>query len=203
MNGWKLGARQRGRGRKRAVSPIIATILLVAITVVLAAVLYVLISGLTSGGGSVPYSIGMSETGANTLPASGNWIQIAVSTSSGLTTGLFSLKITDSTNTSTLALSALPANATNCKYLSTGEAYTAGAGPACSAPAAGWYAVLVAANGSISSVLTSAGWSASAAVAPGGMNVYVIAHGVISGAKGWSLNAYGTATSTVSGTVNL
>jgi flagellin-like protein len=36
------------------VSPIIATILLVAITVVLAAVLYVLISGLTHGPGSTP-----------------------------------------------------------------------------------------------------------------------------------------------------
>jgi archaeal type IV pilus assembly protein PilA len=39
---------------KRGVSPIIATILLVAITVVLAAVLYVLISGLTKGPGNAP-----------------------------------------------------------------------------------------------------------------------------------------------------
>ena len=38
------------KARKRGVSPIIATILLVAITVVLAAVLYVLISSLTTGG---------------------------------------------------------------------------------------------------------------------------------------------------------
>jgi flagellin-like protein len=40
--------------QKRAVSPIIATILLVAITVVLAAVLYVLIAGVTHGPGSAP-----------------------------------------------------------------------------------------------------------------------------------------------------
>ncbi len=40
--------------RKRAVSPIIATILLVAITVVLAAVLYILISNLTKGPGNTP-----------------------------------------------------------------------------------------------------------------------------------------------------
>ncbi|MCI4331182.1 MAG: type IV pilin [Thermoplasmata archaeon] len=39
---------------KRGVSPIIATILLVAITVVLAAVLYILISGLTKGPGNTP-----------------------------------------------------------------------------------------------------------------------------------------------------
>jgi len=43
-----------GRKRSRGVSPIIATILLVAITVVLAAVLYILISGLTKGPGSTP-----------------------------------------------------------------------------------------------------------------------------------------------------
>ena len=47
-----LGKRERSwrKARKRGVSPIFATILLVAITVVLAAVLYVLISGLTTGG---------------------------------------------------------------------------------------------------------------------------------------------------------
>ncbi len=47
-------ARSWRKGKKRGVSPIIATILLVAITVVLAAVLYVLISGLTHGSGSAP-----------------------------------------------------------------------------------------------------------------------------------------------------
>ena len=49
-----LGKRERSwrKARKRGVSPIIATILLVAITVVLAAVLYVLISSLTTGGAS-------------------------------------------------------------------------------------------------------------------------------------------------------
>ena len=55
---------------KRAVSPIIATILLVAITVVLAAVLYVLISGLTHGPGSTPigsaFTVG-NPTSSNTL----------------------------------------------------------------------------------------------------------------------------------------
>lgn len=46
--------RQWRKTNKRGVSPIIATILLVAITVVLAAVLYVLISGLTKGPGNTP-----------------------------------------------------------------------------------------------------------------------------------------------------
>src|SRR5215472_734713 len=47
-------ARTWRKNSKRGVSPIIATILLVAITVVLAAVLYILISGLTKGPGNTP-----------------------------------------------------------------------------------------------------------------------------------------------------
>jgi flagellin-like protein len=55
MNVFGKNERSWRKARKRGVSPIIATILLVAITVVLAAVLYVLISGLTGGGvGSKP-----------------------------------------------------------------------------------------------------------------------------------------------------
>jgi len=56
---------QRWR-RKRAVSPIIATILLVAITVVLAAVLYVLIAGLIHGPGNTPIGSALS-VGSGTL----------------------------------------------------------------------------------------------------------------------------------------
>ncbi len=54
MNVFGEKKRSWRKGRKRGVSPIIATILLVAITVVLAAVLYVLISGLTTGPGNAP-----------------------------------------------------------------------------------------------------------------------------------------------------
>ena len=70
-----FGKRERSwrKARKRGVSPIIATILLVAITVVLAAVLYVLISGLTHGTGSAPLGTNFSwgtpvnATGITTL----------------------------------------------------------------------------------------------------------------------------------------
>ncbi|MCI4366410.1 MAG: type IV pilin [Thermoplasmata archaeon] len=55
MQGIRTHAERRWRKKaKRGVSPIIATILLVAITVVLAAVLYILISGLTKGPGNTP-----------------------------------------------------------------------------------------------------------------------------------------------------
>ena len=50
-----MGTERRWRKKgRRGVSPIIATILLVAITVVLAAVLYILISGLTKAPGNTP-----------------------------------------------------------------------------------------------------------------------------------------------------
>jgi flagellin-like protein len=54
MNMWTNRERRWRKKGKRGVSPIIATILLVAITVVLAAVLYILISGLTKGPGNTP-----------------------------------------------------------------------------------------------------------------------------------------------------
>lgn len=65
-----FGKRERSwrKARKRAVSPIIATILLVAITVVLAAVLYVLITGLTHGVGSTP--IGSAFSAGNPIGSS-------------------------------------------------------------------------------------------------------------------------------------
>ena len=55
------------REDESAVSPVIATILMVAITVVLAAVLYVMVSGLLTGPGGGPQTIGVvpRDTGAN------------------------------------------------------------------------------------------------------------------------------------------
>ena len=66
---------------ERAVSPVIATILLVAITVVLAAVLYLMLSGILIPGGNGPRAMGV------TLTKSGdglNWSLTIVSTPSGL-----------------------------------------------------------------------------------------------------------------------
>ena len=62
-----------GRKSKRGVSPIIATILLVAITVVLAAVLYILISGLTKGPGSTPIGSAFSLGTINEQSAGSNY----------------------------------------------------------------------------------------------------------------------------------
>ena len=54
------------RKDESAVSPVIATILMVAITVVLAAVLYVMVSGLLTGPGNAPQVIGISRADTST-----------------------------------------------------------------------------------------------------------------------------------------
>jgi archaeal type IV pilus assembly protein PilA len=64
---WTERARSWRKKGKRAVSPIIATILLVAITVVLAAVLYILISGLTKGPGNTPLGTAFAWGPANNV----------------------------------------------------------------------------------------------------------------------------------------
>ena len=84
MNVFGKNERSWRKARKRGVSPIIATILLVAITVVLAAVLYVLISGLTGGGvGSKP--IGGAFTAGNPIlsTCAAGSVQTAVAASTG------------------------------------------------------------------------------------------------------------------------
>ena len=87
---------------KRAVSPIIATILLVAITVVLAAVLYILVTGLIGGSHTVTSTIGVSETGvttcASTTPVATDnaYVLTVASTSATVTTANVGITITQS-----------------------------------------------------------------------------------------------------------
>jgi len=83
-----------------AVSPVIATILMVAITVVLAAVLYVMVSGLLSPTGSGPRAIGV----APARSADGtNWTLTFTSVPSGLTTAGTRLTIITSGGSTSLA----------------------------------------------------------------------------------------------------
>jgi flagellin-like protein len=57
---------------KEGVSPVIATILMVAITVVLAAVLYVMVSGYMTGGGGTPVSGSLTYLAGSSNPTTGN-----------------------------------------------------------------------------------------------------------------------------------
>ncbi len=94
------------RKDEAAVSPVIATILMVAITVVLAAVLYVMVSGLLTPTGGGPRAIGVlpgkSQDGTN-------WTLTFTSVPSGLTTS--GTKLTVITGGGSTALSAKAFNA--------------------------------------------------------------------------------------------
>lgn len=78
------------RKDEQAVSPVIATILMVAITVVLAAVLYVMVSGLITGPGGTPRAMGV-----NISPSqdSTNWTLLVTNTPAGLNPSTVTLTI--------------------------------------------------------------------------------------------------------------
>jgi len=98
MQMWTQSQRHWRKQGRRGVSPIIATILLVAITVVLAAVLYILISGLTKGPGSTPLGTALAM-GSPTAGTNGtvNTYTIAITPSSGLTPASLNFQVLTST----------------------------------------------------------------------------------------------------------
>jgi flagellin-like protein len=192
MNIWGKKERSWRRKNKRGVSPIIATILLVAITVVLAAVLYILVQQYTkSGTGSVPQSITyVNSGGGKYLPNYYN-DTFALSASTGLSTGSFGMKITTASG-SIVALAAAP---TTCGP-------TLGVGLACTAPASGtWYAVLFGSSNNVLAWYSSAGWSATVTVTAAD-SLLLISYAQLSG-SGDTLASYGTGTASVSGSVTL
>ena len=88
MNMETKSQRRWRKKSKRGVSPIIATILLVAITVVLAAVLYILISGLTKGPGNTPLGTSLAlntpgEASKGAGATTNNWYNFSVQAAGG------------------------------------------------------------------------------------------------------------------------
>jgi len=101
------------RKDEAAVSPVIATILMVAITVVLAAVLYVMVSGLLTPTGQGPRVMGVN---IGTSGDGTNWTLLITSTPSGLTTAAVKLQITTQgglTALQPIALASLTSSAWN------------------------------------------------------------------------------------------
>ncbi len=191
--------RWRKNGR-RGVSPIIATILLVAITVVLAAVLYILISGLTTSAGSKPLSIQFG-TGNPSSSASTNYDQFAISASSGLLTSQFGLKITN-----TAGIGQPTENMAGCANPPTGaQAYTV-----CTGTAGGWYALLTNAQGDVIAVYHGAvaAWTyeagtTSVAVPDSRSLVLVSPTAIVYAGSAMTLAAFGTGSGSVSGSTTL
>jgi len=187
-------------GRKRGVSPIIATILLVAITVVLAAVLYVLVSGLVHTGASTPYNVGMTTATPSNPAANVYYEVIPISPTSGLTTAMFTLVVNNVNHVATGTTAAAPAA---CKVNAAITTCVAGGTWA----AGNWYVVLAGqANSSVVSVY--AGVSAAWASNPGTIAVtpseelILVSYSNYAGI-GDQLAAVAAGGSSVSGSVNL
>lgn len=103
------------RKNDEAVSPVIATILMVAITVVLAAVLYVMVSGLISPTGNAPKAIGVAVTKSSN---GANWILTFTSVPTGLSNTTTTLTVTTTAGGST-AVTAKPLGDLTATYFGT------------------------------------------------------------------------------------
>ncbi|MCJ2555375.1 MAG: type IV pilin [Candidatus Thermoplasmatota archaeon] len=114
------------RKDRKAVSPVIATILMVAITVVLAAVLYVMVSGLVAGPGATPSAIGVSVSQSN---SGANWVLTFADVPAGKANLTVSLSIADADGVTLLgatALNALSAPRDQYSPITTGSTIAAG-----------------------------------------------------------------------------
>ena len=92
------------RKDEQAVSPVIATILMVAITVVLAAVLYVMVTGLLTGPGAGPRSMGVTVSRSTDQT---NWSVEIISLPSGGVSTAATLTILNAGGGTALATEAL------------------------------------------------------------------------------------------------
>ena len=129
--------------RQRGVSPIVATVLLVAITVVLASVLYVLVAGLGSGA-TGPRPIALELTALGNLGNPGNvstWVNFSLTTSQTVTTSEFGLALTS------------PGGV----YVSAGKGGCFATISSCS-PGNGWIALLLNPQGDLLNLWNASGW---------------------------------------------
>ncbi len=116
--------------KKKGVSPVIATILMVAITVVLAGVLYVMVLGFTHGGPGTTIAIGFGSPYAATTDSSGGISEVVPVTGASNTIYLSSIgfKITAANGTNMGAASYTYTTATGTAYTYTpGTGWSAGA----------------------------------------------------------------------------
>ena len=185
--------------RKRGVSPIIATILLVAITVVLAAVLYILVTGLVHTSSSAPFNVGMTSATPSTQATNNYWEVIPLSPTTGLTTAMFGLTV-HNVNGVGVGTDASK-QATNCastKALSAAD---------CTAPPAtgDWYIVLASsANNTIMGFYNNTGWTSSygTVAVTSSMELVLVSYVSYAGV-GDSLVASSSGSSSISGSVSL
>lgn len=143
----RLSKTRTNEKKDRGVSPIIATILLVAITVVLAAVLYILVIHISNPQGQVPVNVSLVRTGGSECDRA-NTVSVNVAgTTAPVDTGGFGLSLTPAAATEALAPGTAGAPSTT----------SCGVAP----PASGWIALLVSPGGSVQQAYyDAAGWHA-------------------------------------------
>ncbi len=186
------------RKNKRGVSPIIATILLVAITVVLAAVLYILVTGLlthTSTTSSIGMSAGTPAQCSSSTPTTYNTFPVTIaSTTSTLTTANFGLKIVPAGSSSAIAAgTATSTGANTCPNWTPGATtgYIVVLESAAGSPQAVWDAT----NGGAWTGITS---TTLPVTISGGMTLVVVAPTALTLTQA-SLQVYGLGGASVSG----
>lgn len=130
--------------RRRGVSPMVATILLVAITVVLATVLYTLVANLGSGAtDSRPIALELTVEGSASSTLGGQtWVNFSLDPSQPVTTSYFGLALVTSGG----------------NYIPVGTGGCSSGSSSCS-PGTGWIAFLYNPQGTVLNVWDSAGWS--------------------------------------------
>jgi YVTN family beta-propeller protein len=147
--------------------------------------------------GPVPYDLGM--TVVSSAGSGSNWyVYLALSPTGGLSTGMFGLEVLSGSEMVQPTVDPAPAGCS-----------AGGALSECVSDGAGWYGVLVAANGTISAVYggATAGWGGfypgvTSIALTGAYTLVVVSNSLYDG-NGYRLNAYSTGVASVSGTVEL
>ncbi|MGA7924321.1 MAG: archaellin/type IV pilin N-terminal domain-containing protein [Thermoplasmata archaeon] len=169
-------------------SPIIATILLVAVTVVLAALLYVLVTQDISGSaGKAPIYVGFGKAEASTGAPPTAYDDLELSVSTGVTTHQFGVTLS---NPSGVGVAVATTTACGATYWT------------CTAPviAGSWYGLLVNSQGTVLDSFTSSGWSSTVTVQ--GTDLILVSNGPYAG-TGDVVGVFGTSGSAVSGSTSL
>jgi hypothetical protein len=144
---------------------------------------------------SAAYSLAMVPEGQSAPGAGTYYVTLAIDPTSGLTTSLFGMAITNATDVG-ISAGAVPSSCDLYATLSFANCAKA------TAASQAWYVVLVATNNTIANAYGSAGWTSPSIALNAGLTMVVITGATVSGI-GCTLEAYGTGPSLVSGSTVL
>ncbi len=141
------------------------------------------------------YLLGMSEVGAAEPAADTYWVELALTPTSGLTTGVFGLEVTSASSTT------VPGS-TPSSSCTVGAVFEVSHCAAAVDDSDEWYGALVYANGTIANVFGSGGWTGPTVTVTGEDTVFIVSGADLDGI-GDVLSAFATGSASVSGSVTL